>query len=840
MHASVISAPKGLTGLLCHQGNVPLVSLQFWVQRGAIHEDAHLGAGLSHLLEHMVFKGTKSYSGQELAERVQALGGIWNAYTSSDRTVYHIDGPAEHWREFLSILNELVFYPSFPKEEWDREREVIRREMAMYNDDPADCAYKALNETLYHVHPRREPVIGHLSRFDELSYEDMRAYHAANYIPSQVFVCCCVGNKLIAEQDFSTALSECALPLQAKPAPAISMAKEAAQWGPRLCRREFAQATSNLMLAWRIPHANHPDAAPLTLLSSILGDGRAAWLHSRFHDELGMAHEVSTTVIPSREGEGSGAFLIDADCERDKRDELTQELLDYVAKLPQSTDFEQGRQRALRLLKVQRLKSLASVQGCANLLGIAWHLSRNLNYLEEWEQALLATTAEDIQRVAKQYLRPQTLCTISVDPIGSNVSDESETQSNDKQLHDLRLSNGLRLILRPDKQIPMLHSTMAFGAGCSSETADNSGISCLLAECMLKGTTSRSSADIAEGLENLGAAIDAESGNNTLCLNAHCLSEDAASMLDILADVITRPSFPEESLATEKEAMLADILDALEDPCELAFIKLRECAFGQLSYGLSPEGSASSIPQIDRTQLIAHHQRVCCASNAVLSIVGDFELDELLPLLEAQFSSMPTGEPIQRCATPAQLAGEHFVTCDKEQAVLTLALPALCATDPELIKLTLFLEWCRDMAGPIFTEIREKRGLAYFAAATSFSGVDAGAFIFYLGTAPEQLADARAALELCLAQIAQDGIPEEALERTRATALAGHMMNCQSHKRISAGLAVDSLLGMPCDYLLQAPALIAAVTHEEMQAFIRSMLAGDKARTWMSVSTRHA
>ncbi len=840
MHAGIINAPRGLTALLCQQGNVPLVSLQYWVQRGAIHEDAFLGAGLSHLLEHMVFKGTKSFSGQELAERVQALGGIWNAYTSSDRTVYHIDGPAEHWREFLNILNELVFYPSFPKEEWEREREVIRREMAMYNDDPADCAYKALNETLYHTHPRREPVIGHLERFNELTYEDMCAYHAANYIPSQVFICCCAGAESIAEPEFREAVTLLAQDLVAKPAPAIIMPKDAAQWGPRLCRREFAQVTSNVMLAWRIPHANHPDAAPLALLSSMMGDGRAAWLHSRFHDELGLAHEVSTSIIPARDGEGSGAFLIDADCDREQRDTLTQALLDYVSDIPQMGDFEQGRQRALRLLKVQRLKSLASVQGCANLLGIAWHLSRNLNYLEEWEQALIATTAEDIQRVAKQYLRPQLLCTISVDPIGSNAQEEASTTQQDSQLLEHTLSNGLRLVLRPDKQIPMLHATIAFGAGCGSENANNSGISSLMGECMLKGTSTRSAADIANGLENLGASIDAEAGNNTLCINAQCLSDDRTEMLSILSDVIINPSFPEESVATEREAMLADILDAMEDPCELAFIKLREHAFGLQSYGLSPEGSATSIPQLDRAQLLVHHQSICCASNAVLSIVGDFEADELIQVLEEKFSSMPQGEQVKRTATPAQIAGDHIVASDKQQAVLTLALPALSATNPELIKLTLFLEWCRDMAGPIFTEIREKRGLAYFAAATSFSGIDAGAFIFYLGTAPEQLSAARAALEDCLAQIARDGIPSEALERTRATALAGHMMNCQSHKRVSAGLAVDSLLGMPSDYLLQAPALIAAVTHAEMQAFIKDMFAEDKPRTWMIVNTTQA
>lgn len=836
MHASVISAPKGLTALLCQQGQVPLVSLQFWVQRGAIHEDAFLGAGLSHLLEHIVFKGTKSYNGQELAQRVQALGGIWNAYTSSDRTVYHIDGPAEHWREYLHLLNELVFYPSFPKEEWEREREVIRREMAMYNDDPADCAYKALNETLYLTHPRREPVIGHLERFDELTYEDMCAYHAANYIPSQVFICCCAGTNSISESDFREVVSRETQDLEAKPAPAIIMPKDAAQWGPRLCRREFAQATSNVMLAWRIPHANHPDAAPLALLSSMMGDGRAAWLHSRFHDELALAHEISTSVIPAREGEGSGAFLIDADCDREQRDTLTQALLDYVSDISQMGDIEQGRQRALRLLKVQRLKSMASVQGCANLLGITWHLSRNLNYLEEWEQALIATTAEDIQRVGQQYLRPQQLCTISVDPIGTNREQPLTQTQHDSQLLEHELSCGLRLILRPDKQIPMLHVTIAFGAGCGCEDASNAGISSLMGECMLKGTSSRSAADIANGLENLGASIEAEAGNNTLCINAQCLSEDSSEMLTILADIITAPSFPDKSVATERDAMLADVMDALEDPCELAFTLLRQASYGAISYGLSPEGSPESLPNLTRDKLVAHHERICCASNAVLSIVGDFEPELIIPQLESLFAGLPKGSPVQRQRTLPQIKDDVIHHCDKEQAVLTLALPSPCVQDPDLLKLTLMLEWCRDMAGPIFTEIRENRGLAYFASATSFSGVDTGAFIFYLGTAPAQLAEAKSALLDCLARIAKEGISPAELERTRATALAGHMMNSQSHKRISAGLAVDSLLGLESDYLFRAPERLASITHEEMQHFIKDLLAQDKTRTCIAVS----
>jgi len=838
MHAFVHSCSNGLTSLFHSHGSLPLVSLQFWVQTGSIHESPRAGSGLSHLLEHMVFKGTRNFSGEALAQRVQALGGSWNAYTSTDRTVYHIDGPAEHWQEFLHLLTELVFYPTFPKEEWEREREVIRREMEMYDDDPSSAAYHALNETLFRAHPRRLPVIGYRKQFDALNYEDMRRYHEQRYCPDKVFIVCAAGANTVDANAFSTAVEKelAALPARAYSAPFV--ANEPIQWGPRLHRVSFAQPTSTLMLAWRIPNASHPDAPALSLLSHILGEGRAAWLQERFHDELGIAHDVAASVLPSREGEG--AFVIEADCEHEQRDELRDALLLYVEKmLVTREDVELGLYRALRQLRVARVHSLESVQGCANILAMSWHLTRNLRCMEEWEAALSLVSAADILRVAATYLTRAKLCEVSIDPLG--CEEDKVAQVGEVLLaeatQEIIFENGMRLIARRDKSAGMLHATLALGAGCGSESYKTSGINNLLTECLLKGTQTRSASVIAQSLENLGASISSSAGNNTILLRVSGLKEDIDVMLELLADVALNPLFDTSSFETERKTMLADILDAQQDPISLAFQNLRALCFGNEGYGLHPDGRIESVRSLSLDDLRSQHRRLFVARNAVLSINGDWdgEIELLSAQLQDLFAAMPSGEPIVRMHTIQQMPADEIIVCEKEQAILALALPGLALGDKQMVPYLLLQEWLRDMSGPIFMEIREKRGLAYFASASCLTGWKAGCLYFYLGTSPDKLAEARIALEECLANIWENGITEEQFERTRVSALSAHMLQMQSSKRIGENLALDSLMDLGMEFSAQMPEMMRQVSHAEVQALILRLLDPAATRSWISV-----
>ena len=168
---------NGLTVLIKEDKSHPVVSLQYWVGTGSMNEGHLQGSGISHLLEHLVFKGTENYSGQDLARKVQERGGHWNAYTSVNRTVFYIDGPAESWQVFLNLLTELVFSPTFPEGELEREKEVVRREMAMYADEPDSVAYQLLMQTLYLKHPRRWPVQGQPAVLATQAREDLLEYN---------------------------------------------------------------------------------------------------------------------------------------------------------------------------------------------------------------------------------------------------------------------------------------------------------------------------------------------------------------------------------------------------------------------------------------------------------------------------------------------------------------------------------------------------------------------------------------------------------------------------------------------------------------------------------------
>ena len=830
MQHEVHVSANGFTTVVAPQKAFPLVSFQVWIETGSIHEREHLGAGLSHLLEHMVFKGTDEFSARQLNERVPELGGMWNAYTSTDRTVFYIDGPAEHWREFLHLLAQLTLHPAFPRDEWERERDVIRREMSMYNDDPQDTAYHALIGTLFKVAPRRLPVIGTRSGFDALSYEDMVNYHCGRYVPGNMFLCVAGDVEPAALFEAVDAEFGCAA---ATPATAAIPAIEPRQWGPRTHRCEFAQPTSTLMLAWRTPCSNHPDAAAISILGSILGDGRSAWLYKKFHDELGLAHDVSIMPVPDRTGEG--ALVLEFDVDRDKRDALRDAVLAFMSTLPQA-EFDEARRRTRRQMLTGRLRGLSTVQGVANVLGMSWHLSRNPHSMEEWDAALSHVTNDDLARVAAAYFTPDRLVEVSVDPTGTNTDAATaagKADNNAPVVHTL--SNGLRVVTRVDKRVPMAYAEIVFGAGSQTETEQNAGINSLLAECLLKGTTTRSANQLASEVENLGGVISSAAGNNTFNLSIRGLASDLPALLELLADAALHPTLPAETVENEKHAMIADIMDAEEDPAALAFRKLRGLCFGNVSYGNHRDGTVESVQSLTRSDLLAQHARLVCAQNAVLAVAGDIATDKVLALAEQYFNSMPAGMPAARTATPAQMPADAVELLDKEQAVLALAVPASNALSDTTPAQLLFEEWCRDMSGPLFDEIREKRGLAYYAAASSLLGVDAGCLYFYLGTAPEQAAEARTVLEETLNRLACEGMPADALERARSTALTARVLALQSCGKRCSGMAVNTLLGLGADYDDRVPDMLRAVTPESMNRFIATVLSPAATRTWITV-----
>jgi len=808
--ATVETLPNGLTLILDPDPAAPVVSAQIWVEAGSMHEDHLLGSGISHFLEHMVFKGTRDYDADELAGTVQAAGGHWNAYTGHDRTVYFIDGPSASLPVFLKCLAGLVFFPVIPESEFEREKDVIRREIDMGLDDPDNAATRLLFATAFQIDPRRHPVIGHRHRFDAIGHEDLAAYHRARYTTDRCFAVVSGDFDADETRDLIASLTaECRQGCGREPLVAV----DPPQLGPRRARETFAIPASRISLAWKSPALDHPDAPAFEVLAAVLGRGRSSRLHRTLREERGIALEISafSWIGSGREG----LFAITADVLPENRDALTDAVLQEIAALHDAA-LEPEIAKAKRQIAAAQFRSLTSASGRAADLASNWFEARDLDFTRRHVAAIEAVTADGLRRAAA-HLTDSRLTHTMLDPLDSKPPARAAKNRREKAGIDLHtLDNGLRVILIPDHRVPLFHAQAAVKAGLPSETPETGGLNQLLASTLPKGTATRDAVEIATTLESLGASIGANTGNNALLLHAGGLAPDLPAILDVMCEVLVSPSLPEQAITREKASQLAALEEAMQDPLHAGFRTLRHAAFSGSGYGLDALGSPDSLAALDHTALAGHHARHFNAANLTLAIAGDIDPAQTIDLLSTRLAALPAGEP---WAAPPGVpgGGEHVVRLPKRQAVLAFGFHGVPVTSPQRHALAMIQQYAADMAGPLFTRIRENLGLAYQIGATQFMGFDGGLFTFYLATSPEQADLARIEMQVEIGKIARAGIPDEVFDQVRATVLGGLALQQQSPAHSARHAALDVLFGHPADEHRRLPAIYQSLTPPQVR-----------------------
>src|SRR5213080_2083116 len=316
--------PNGLSVIVQEDHSAPVASVQAWCATGSIDEDQNLGAGLSHILEHMLFKGTKTRSANQIAQSIQDLGGYINAYTSFDRTVFWIDVPKDGVSTALGVLTDAMMNSTLPADEYKKEQEVIRREFAMGMDDPDRMASLLLFGTAYQRHPYRFPVIGELEIYNQLTQEQVMQYYKTRYVPNNLtFVV--VGD--VDAEKVRQQLTEFFKAYPEKSLKPLFIPEEPPQLGRREVHQEFATELTHLSLAWHIPEVTNPDVPAIDLLSTILGDGRSSRLYRRVREEAGLAYRISAFSYTPGD---PGLFGIDATLDPKKRDAAEQLALRIV------------------------------------------------------------------------------------------------------------------------------------------------------------------------------------------------------------------------------------------------------------------------------------------------------------------------------------------------------------------------------------------------------------------------------------------------------------------------------------------------------------------------------
>ena len=653
-------------------------------------------------------------------------------------------------------------------------------------------------------------MIGHRHLFDAIRHQDLTGYHRDRYTPDRCFA--------VISGDFDPELARTMMDeLTAGCLPGGGREPlvliDPPQLGPRRARETFAVPTSRISLAWKTPALDHPDAPAFDVLAGILGRGRASRLHRSLREERELALEISafSWTGPGREG----LLAASADAEPAKRDELIEAILAEVTAVAAS-ELDDDLAKAKRQIAASQFGGLTTASGRAADLASNWHEARDLDFTRRYLAAINAVTAADVRRVAATLTDERLSLTI-LDPLDAPAPAriaKSAVARPEIQVHTL--PNGLKLALVPDHRVPLVHFQAAVRGGLPSETRESNGLNQLLAATLSKGTATRTAQEIAVTLESLGASISANTGNNAILVQAAGLAPDLATIADVFAEVIVSPALPVDAIGREKASQLASLQEALEDPLHVGFSTLRQAIFSGCGYGLDALGSADSLAALDRSALAAHHARHFNAANITLAIAGDFDPAATLALLTEKFAPLPCGEPWSAPATV--LATGHDLTrhLPKKQAVLTLGFPGTTVSGKDRDALAMIQEYASDMAGPLFTRLREELGLAYRVGATQFLGYDTGLFTFYIATSPEQADLARREILAEIAKIAAHGIPAEAFNRVRRTVLSGLAIQQQSPSSAARHVALDLLFGHPADQYRRLAAAYNALTAEQV------------------------
>ncbi|MEM1158478.1 MAG: pitrilysin family protein [Verrucomicrobiota bacterium] len=809
---------NGLTLIVEEDHRSPVVSVQAWCRAGSITEGPYLGSGISHILEHMLFKGTERRGNSEIATTIQSIGGYTNAYTSFDRTVYFIDAPSAGWRTALDVLADAIFHSTLPEDEYIKEMEVVRREFAMGFDDPNRVLQKLLFDTAFCEHPYQYPVIGYLENFNRLTRADVQDYYQRYYVPNNLTF---IVTGAVHAEEVRDALSKMTASVERQMIPDIYIPDEPRQLGLREQHIEFPTDATRLYLAFHIPGITHQDLYALDVLAILAGQGRSSRLHQSLVEEKQKLRNVGAfSYTPAQSGLWAVAGTMHPDSSF-TRDEIVSAILDELQQFQQRIPDQQELDKAKRMVISDHVDSMVTVSGKAASIGNSWFIARDLDFGSNYLQGITDVSPADVRRVARDYLQKNNMTVVSINPAGKAQAAETGQAevARTAQASLSSFSGGLPLVEISDPSLPLVTVSVSMKGGLLTEPADRNGISYLTAQLMKKGTLNLSAAEIADQIESLGGSLTVQSGNNSITASVSVLESDLETAISLLADVVLRPAFSSEELEKERRKQLSDLKLELDQPMRVARNQLRETLFQSHPYSRNVLGDPAAIENLTQDDIMDFHRARIAKNSLVFSIAGHYDTEQATSLFARYFPASEFDQPATGPEKHAAAFGGTGQTLelnnDKVQAIVQIGFPGISIHSEDRVALDLIDQALSDLASRLFLRIRERQSLAYFVGAAQLTGVDPGYFMFYAGTRPETSLRVRDEILDEIRLLVQDGLEPSEFKRAKAKLNGKRLLQNQSSAQQAAIASLNVLYGLGIDYESRYQAELAALTLED-------------------------
>ncbi|MDR2604651.1 MAG: insulinase family protein [Desulfovibrio sp.] len=863
---------NGLTVLVLPDRRFPLVSMRLYVHAGSAYEQPE-EAGISHMLEHMVFKGTEKRPRGQAAADVEKAGGYLNAATSFDYTVYIVDMTREHWKTGLDVLRDMAFHPSLDPAELEAEKDVVIAELKRGEDDPGRRLFRMTQEQALRGTPYERPIIGFESTVRALSAEKIRAYIDRLYQPQSMLLVLCGdvdAEEAFAEADtlFGKAVNTRGVtsprPVRETPPPPFGISPEEGPWNKVY-----------LSLALPAPGMGDARSPRLDVLAHILGGDAGSRLPRLLKYEKRLADSVSVACYSF---ERLGMLYIHAVLDEDKLERFWKELCRELAATGKNGFTNEELARAVLNLEDDLYRSRETLGGYASKLGYFAFFDRGEQGEADYLRALRETTPAMLTEAAREFLNPDLVRVALLlpesdpsgkpesaapgkpagSPSGKNAGETPEgrgeawktrlaaalksawpspakaakkggqtEQAASGATEVLDLGKGRTLVLIPDRTMPYAAVNMLFSGGDALPDEKDQGLAAFTAGLLTKGTKRLNAVEVEDFLADRAATFSASSGRRSFSLHLESPARFTEDMFGLLSDTLVTPSMKEDEAARVRENQIAAVVMREDMPTGLAFRRMFPFFFKNHPYGRLQLGEKERIASF-KAKDAREFWRKQTLRPWTLSVCGTF--DRAAIIAAAQKLPVPAAEEYS-VPEPVWGADKQLVLRlpERRQAHLFMVFPTSGRGAADEAGLDLLENILSGQSGLLFRDLRDEQGLGYTVTAMSWKAEKTGALIFYIGTGPDTLERCLEGFRKITADLRDKLLPEAELERGKNLMTGDYYRGRQSLDGRGAEAASLVSLHLQPDYARKLVEQSAALTAADLRELARRYLDPERA-----------
>ena len=744
------------------------VGISVVVRTGSIHEGAMCGCGVSHFAEHMAFIGAGGRREESVSADAAMFGAELNAYTSHDRTVYFADCPTESLGKTLSLLSEMLFEPNFTEGAFEKERDVILREIDMCSDDAGEKVYDNLFRKMYISSPLRYPVIGLKKKFMGVRPPDLRGYFQDRYSADNM--CVCVASALGHSEVFD-AVSR-AFGGRGGNLKPVMVEQELPQQCPREVLEYSNCDVSKCLLAFKVPCGNSVESAFWDCAAMSLGEGNSSILKKKLKYGENLVDYVGAYFFSAG---AESALILSWECAAKNAESARETAAREVEKFARTGFSEMQISRYAKTRHAAVTEALRNSHIAAERLSDCAYLGAGLElYAHRAKSAgsgIFSNSADFLS--ARLDFGSSTYSAVLPGRSKPRVRRKAAPSPGFK-IETRELPNGLKIaaITRPGLSRTNMR-LCSFGGICGLDKPERD-IYKLASICLLRGTSNRTFEEISELVENNAISFYGVFSDYCTAVCAESLPGDLPISAGLISDAALNFKIDSKIFESERRAAISRELDGRDDPLTFALRGLRMEFFGAYPLSSALCGDADAMKVASPADAEKVLSKVFPADKCAITAVGDFDSAEFLDDCESRFSGLARGcaSLRKKAAFSFPKAREKVVKMDreKEQSVVFSAFSDAGAAEYKYKAVrAILLEYLGGENGEIFNCVRQRHGLSYSASASVISGTDAAALYFYALTSHKNTGKVSDIFSEISERLAEGKIDERKFEAARSS-----------------------------------------------------------------------